>query len=142
VFISITRLRIRHWWYLPEFFWRSNKSNAQARRAQGFRKGRILVDRNRAFWTLTGWDGESAMRAYRGSGAHKAVMPKLAGWCDEAAVTHYEGDDLPSWTEAWERIKAGRLTPVNKPSPDQQAKRIPEPRLKPLIEQVLEKSHA
>ena len=66
--------------------------------------------------------------------AHKAVMPKLAGWCDEAAVTHYIGDDLPTWTDAWEKIQNGRLTPVHHPSPDQTAKRIPAPRLKPLVQ--------
>jgi len=134
MFISITRLRVRHWWYLPEFLWRSNQSIKQARNSPGFQRGFTLLDRKRVFWTLTGWDAEASMRAYRGSGAHKAVMPKLAGWCDEAAVTHYVGDDLPTWTDAWEKIQNGRLTPVHHPSPDQTAKRIPAPRLKPLVQ--------
>ena len=105
MFISITRLRLRHWWYIPEFTWRSNQSIKQARGSQGFRAGRTLLDRHQTFWTLTGWDSEAAMRAYRGSGAHKVVMPKLANWCDEAAVAHYNADELPSWIEAWEQIQ-------------------------------------
>ena len=138
MFISITRLRLRHWWYIPEFTWRSNQSIKQARGSQGFRAGRTLLDRHQTFWTLTGWDSEAAMRAYRGSGAHKVVMPKLANWCDEAAVAHYNADELPSWIEAWERIKTGRFTPVNHPSPDQTAKRIPRPpRIEPLIQQSI-----
>ena len=107
MFISITRLRLRHWWYLPAFFLGSNRSITQARKAPGFRKGITLADRKRAFWTLTGWESEAAMKAYRSSGPHKTVMGKLPGWCDEAAVAHYQADELPPWTEAWERLEGG-----------------------------------
>lgn len=137
MFLSITRLRIRHWWTLPEFFWRSNAATAQVRKAAGFLGGYILVDRRRVFWTMTGWESEAAMRAYRSSDAHKAAMPKLAGWCDEAAVTHFESDRFPSWTEAWERIKIGRFTPVNRPSKAQQQKIIDPPRTTPLVQQII-----
>ena len=137
MFISITRLRLRHWWYLPPFFLGSNRSIAQARNAPGFRKGMTLSDRRRTFWTMTGWDNEGAMRAYRGNGEHKIVMAKLPGWCDEAAVAHYQADELPSWTEAWERLKQGRFTPVQHPSADQQAKQIPAPRVRPLIQRTI-----
>lgn len=137
MFISITRLRLRHWWYLPEFFWRSQQSMTQAKKTPGYRKGLILVDRRRAYWTLTGWDSEAAMKAYRSSGAHKVAMSKLPGWCDESAVAHYEGSDLPSWAEAWERMKQGRFTPVENPSADQIAKQIAAPRLQPLIQRVV-----
>jgi hypothetical protein len=138
MFISITRLRVRHWWYLPEFLWRSRQSTAQAAKADGFIGGYTLADRHRVFWTMTGWKDEAAMRAYRGAGAHRTVMPKLANWCDEAMVAHFHADELPTWSEAWQRMSAsGRLTPVAHPSEGQKAKRIPEPRTQPLIQQVL-----
>lgn len=137
MFISITRLRLRHWWYLPAFFLGSNRSITQARKAPGFRKGMTLADRKRAFWTLTGWESEAAMKAYRSSGPHKTVMGKLPGWCDEAAVAHYQADELPPWTEAWERLKAGRFLSVQRPSADQLAKQISAPRTQPLMQRSI-----
>jgi hypothetical protein len=137
MFISITRLRLRHWWYLPAFFWGSNRSIAQARKAPGFRRGFTLADRKRAFWTLTGWESEGAMRKYRASGAHQEVMGKLPGWCDEAAVVHYQADELPPWTEAWERLKGGRFISVQRPSADQLAKQISAPRTQPLMQRSI-----
>jgi hypothetical protein len=137
MFISITRLRLRHWWYLPAFFLGSNRSITQARKAPGFRKGMTLADRKRTFWTLTGWESEAAMKAYRSSGPHKTVMGKLPNWCDEAAVAHYQSDELPAWTEAWERLKQGRFTPVHHPSADQLAKQISAPRTQPLMQRSI-----
>lgn len=137
MFLSITRLRIRHWWTLPAFYWRSRKSERQAVRASGFLGGYILVDRRRAFWTMTGWKTEADMRAYRSADAHKVAMGKLAGWCDEASVTHYVADVFPKWEEAWEKLKEGRFTPVNHPSASQREKRIDAPRTQPLIQQAL-----
>jgi hypothetical protein len=141
MWISVTRLRLRRWWYLPEFLWRSKRSTAQAAKTAGFLGGYTLADRHRAFWTMTAWKDEASMRAYRGSGAHRAVMPKLANWCDEAAVAHWQADAFPTWAEAWQRISAsGRLTPVENPSEGQKTKRIAEPRTQPLLQQVLKAS--
>jgi len=76
------------------------------------------------------------MKAYRGSGAHGAVMKHLPTWCDEAAYTHWESADMtiPMWPEAYERLKsAGKLSRVEHPSPAHEARQFPEPRLQPLI---------
>jgi hypothetical protein len=42
------------------------------------------------------------MRSFMLSGAHRNVMPRLAEWCDEAAVAHWiQGAvEPPSWPEA------------------------------------------
>jgi len=61
----------------------------QAVRAAGFAGGRLLIDKHRTYWTLTLWDNEKSMKAFRGSGAHGRVMPKLVEWCDEAAYAHW-----------------------------------------------------
>lgn len=123
--IAITRLRIRAWRFLPVFFWHTRQTVEQARRAPGFLGGRLGAQRDRTFWTLTAWIDEDAMRAYRASGAHRAVMPKLAHWCDEAAVGHWPieaGAPLPDWETAYQRMTAvGRLTPIKHPSERHQA---------------------
>lgn len=135
MFISITRLRIRSWRFMPAFYLWTMRSMKQARVTNGFRGGFTLVDRRRTFWTLTGWESEAAMKAYRGSGAHREAMSKLPNWCDEASVAHWNADTLPSWVEGWERMqKEGRFTPVKYPSDAQQAKRIERPRTQPLVQ--------
>ncbi len=112
----------------------------QAVRAAGFAGGRLLIDKRRTYWTLTLWDSEKSMKAFRGSGAHGRVMPKLVEWRDEAAYAHWitEGNSIPDWPEACEQLlREGRLSRVARPSPDHESLRFPEPRLRPLIGQDL-----
>jgi heme-degrading monooxygenase HmoA len=143
MFVSITRLRVRRWWHLPEFLWRSNQSMKQASKAAGFVGGYTLADKHRTFWTMTGWKDEASMRAYRGSGPHRAAMPRLAKWCDEAAVAHWQTEEFPVWLEAWRQISArGRFTPVDHPSEAQREKRIAEPRTQPLIQREMKAASA
>ncbi len=128
--ISVTRLRVRSWSYFPQFVWQSLKSARQAERSPGFLGGRLLRNPKNAFWTMTAWKDESAMSAFRGSGAHGSVMRKLLDWCDEAAVVHWiqEASELPSWQDAHRRmVKEGRPSKVNYPSAGQTSNRIPAP---------------
>jgi hypothetical protein len=121
---------------MPAFLWQTFRSNRQVSRSQGFRAGRLLVDAHRTFWTLTAWEDERSMKAFRGSGAHSQVMPRLFQWCDEAAYAHWmpAEEKLADWTEAYERLaREGRLSRVAHPSVDHEAKRFASPRLKPLI---------
>ncbi len=132
VFISVTRLRIRSIFYLPQFIWQTLKTGRQAERANGFLGGRLVREAGNIFWTLTMWTDEAAMRGYRSAGAHAYVMPKLLDWCDEASVVHWtqEPAELPSWPEAHRRlVDDGRPSKVNHPSPNQLAKQIPAPQL-------------
>jgi hypothetical protein len=116
--LSITRLCLRSYRYLPGLLWYSLLSARQARRADGC-LGVALTRRGGAFWTLTVWRDSAAMRAFMLSGSHRKVMPKLAEWCDEASVARLERHDehLPDWPEA-ERLMAehGRQSPVKFPS--------------------------
>jgi hypothetical protein len=118
--------------YLPQFIWYSLRSARQAERARGFLGGRIAREAGNAFWTVTAWTDEAAMREYRGSGAHQKAMPKLLDWCDEASIVHWQqpSAELPDWQESYRRMVAeGRSSKVNHPSANQQAGRIAEPRL-------------
>jgi hypothetical protein len=139
--ISVTRLRVRLVWHLPPFLWWIFRSQRQVMRADGFRGGRLMVDAHRTFWTLTTWDGEPAMKAFRGSGAHAKVMPRLVRWCDEAAYAHWVAPDdtLAEWPEAYERlVNDGKLSRVASPSADHNARKFAPPRLQPLIGQDIQ----
>jgi hypothetical protein len=130
-FVSATRLRVRSRLYLLPFFWWVWRTYRQAKRSPGHLASRLLADSNRAYWTLTAWDGEPSMRAYRDSGSHRAVMPKLARWCDEAHVVHWEQPlaELPDWSEVHHRmVTHGRRSKVNHPTPAHQSMDIPLPK--------------
>ncbi len=119
-FVSVTRLRIRAVRFLPGFFLYTWRSMRQVRRAPGFLAGELASGPSRTYWTVTVWDGEAAMRAYRVSGAHMRAMPKLLTWCDEAAVAHWEEPEaaLPTVTEAAQRLgQDGRVSKVLHPTP-------------------------
>jgi len=119
-FVSVTRLRIRSLRFMPHFGLMLIGTRRQVKAAPGFLRGSLLADRRLAFWTLTVWESAQAMRDYMLGGAHRAAMPRLVEWCDEASVTHWEveGDAIPSWPEADRRMReTGRPSKVRHPSP-------------------------
>jgi hypothetical protein len=128
--ISVTRLRVRSWTYLPEFLWDTFQSVRQVQRSPGFLGGRLLVNSGHVFWTMTVWQDEAAMNAYRTGGAHRRAMPKLLNWCDEAALVHWtqESAEIPEWRQAEKYMsEKGRLSKVNHPSALQTSQQIPAP---------------
>jgi hypothetical protein len=130
-FVSITRLRVRSWRYLPGFLIQSFRSARQAKLAPGSLAVSVLRDANLAFWTRTVWSEERAMRSFMRSGAHRRVMSRLAEWCDEASFAHWVQDAVepPLWPEACRRMQQeGRRSKVNHPSEAQSRFEIPEPR--------------
>jgi len=146
MFASVTRLRVRSIRYLPAFLLHTVQTIRQVLRAAGFFGGRLLVDSHHTFWTLTVWESEQAMKAFRGSGQHARVMPRLAEWCDEASYAHwisisdsnFKDAFVPTWPEAFEHlVSEGRLSRVAHPSRDHEARHFPKPRLKPLVGQDL-----
>jgi heme-degrading monooxygenase HmoA len=121
IFVSLTRLRLRSFRFVPFFAFYTSRSLKQVKRAKGFQTGALLPDRRWTFWTMTAWDSQESMRQFMVSGAHKAAMPHLLDWCDEASVTHWTQPDaeLPSWIEADQRMReSGRPSKVKNPSPN------------------------
>jgi hypothetical protein len=119
VFVSITRLRIRSVRFLPSFLIYTLRALRQVKRASGFKGGSLLTDRDWTFWTMTTWDSQESMRGYMTSGSHRAAMPHLLDWCDEASVVHWSQteESVPSWTEADKRMReSGRASKVRNPS--------------------------
>jgi hypothetical protein len=129
--VSITRLRVRSFRYLPAFLLGSLRSAREAENAPGNLAVSVLSDSHLAFWTRTLWTDERSMRAFMFLPVHRGVMPKLLQWCDEAAVTHWlqETFEPPSWQEVHRRLQQeGRTSKVDHPSAAQQRFEIPPPR--------------
>jgi heme-degrading monooxygenase HmoA len=118
MFVSLTRLHLRSKRFFLPFVLYTWRSGRQAKRSPGFRGGHVGSDAQGGNWTMTAWDSEAAMRAFRNTGAHAIAMRKLLGWCDEASFAQYTTEDeaLPSSDYAYERLRAGRISKVNHPS--------------------------
>ncbi|MGD9721225.1 MAG: DUF3291 domain-containing protein [Pirellulales bacterium] len=130
-FISVTRLRIRKWRFLPAFFYYTLRSFFQARRAAGNLHTSIERDAQLAFWTISVWRDEQSMHAFRNHGAHQRAMPKLLEWCDEATYAHWLQDSAepPELAGAYERlIRDGIVSKVKHPSPEHAKRNFPPPK--------------
>jgi hypothetical protein len=130
--VSVTRFRLRSVRFLPFFILHANRTIAQIRKADGFVAGAVRREAGLAFWTLTVWRDEHAMRAYGASGAHRMAMPHLADWADQASVGHWrqDGDSLPEWPDAVRRLREdGRPVALRHPAPDHAGQRFAEPRM-------------
>ncbi len=124
---SVTRLQLRSWRFLLPFFFHAGRSQKQAVNAAGCLAVTTRKTRGFAFWTLSVWADEAALRDYLRTGAHREAMPKLFLWCDEAVTTHWpiEQPNLPSWEQAESvLLKQGRLHRVQHPSQGQREGRI------------------
>ena len=129
-FVSITRLRLRSWRFVPGLIWYALLCKRQAQSASGNLRALTLREANNTFWTCTVWRDEAAMRAFMISGAHRRAMRILPEWCDEASVAHWQQDSAepPSWTEVYRRMQGeGRRSKVRYPSPAQERFEIPPP---------------
>lgn len=128
--VSITRLRVRSWLYLPAFLVQAIRSARQAASTEGNLAVKLLWERRNTFWTGTSWSSGSSMKAFTHGKPHAPAMQKLPHWCDEAAVVHWTQaeTDLPSWEEAHQRIqKEGRPSRVDHPSAAHSAHAFPAP---------------
>ena len=108
------------------------RSRNQARSAPGNLGVELLRDAANTYWTCTAWQDESAMRAFMMAEPHRSAMGKLAGWCNEASVVHWNQDtaDLPDWIEAHRRMASeGRRSRVRHPTEAHEGFRIPAPRV-------------
>lgn len=129
-FVSITRLRVRSWRYLPAFLIQTLRIARQAAGADGNLAVRLLRDRRNTFWTGTTWSSEASMKAFIRAKPHGPTMRKLLEWCDEAALVHWTqpAADFPAWNEAHARLEhEGRPSKVRHPSAAHVAHTFPAP---------------
>jgi hypothetical protein len=116
--VVVTRLHLRSRLFFVPFAIHTLRSARQAKRSPGFRGGTLGGDAQGGNWTITVWESEEAMRAFRNAGAHRTVMPRLLNWCDEASFTHYatDGVGLPAADDAYRRLSSsGKVSKVNHP---------------------------
>src|SRR4051794_341758 len=124
MFVSVTRLHLRSKRFFLPFLLYTFRSGRQLRRSPGFRGGALGGDAEGGSWTITEWDADADMRAYRNNGPHAVAMRKLLEWCDEASFAHYvtDGEGLPAPHTAFQRLAAaGKTSKVNHPSALQSA---------------------
>jgi hypothetical protein len=124
-FNSLTRLRLHSIFTLAAFVRDVRASSAQLAQAPGFIEGAVLAEGRLVFWTRSAWESEATMKAYRDSGAHRAAMPKLLDWCDEACVAHWEGEIERDWSALCTRmVETKRMSKVRRPTKAHQEKRF------------------
>ena len=117
--ISVTRLRVRSLRFLPGFIWYTWQSKRQLTGSPGFLAGSLSTAPALAFWTVSAWTDEAAMKQFRDTSWHKRAMPKLLDWCDEASVARFTQDTaaLPDRNAILERMIAiGRTSKVRHPT--------------------------
>lgn len=139
-FISATRLKLRSYRFLIPFLWQNFKINRQIQKTTGFIQGKLLVDKQLTFWTLTIWQNRESTLSFRNSGAHLRAMPKLFRWCDEAVYAHWEEENLKviNWAEVHQQLnEIGKLSKVKYPSEAHQRREFRIPRFSSQYERKL-----
>jgi hypothetical protein len=117
--VVATNMKVRQWRDLPAFLRASIAVARQATRTTGFLAGRMRIDANGRFWTLTAWESDRAMAGFRDSGVHVKVTPRLVDWASDAqlGVWNAEAPELPPWAVTAEQVNAqGNFTTLKAPS--------------------------
>lgn len=114
-----TRLKVRQPRFLPQFLAGSLAVSWQARKSEGYLGGKLRMEPNNVFWTLTAWESGGAVAAFRGSGTHQAIAPRLARWANEGVIGVWASDavTLPDWAEvAYQTATRPRFTELDHPT--------------------------
>ncbi|MFZ9262628.1 MAG: hypothetical protein ACO3AA_04810 [Chitinophagaceae bacterium] len=127
-FVSVTRLRVKSILFLIPFFRANEASAKEIKLSKGLLKGKELIDKKLTFWTVTIWENEEFMKAFRGSLSHRNAMQHLHKWCDEASNHHWIkiDNEFPSWDCISDKLYSqGRLSKVRNPSKAQIENQFP-----------------
>ena len=129
--VVATRMTVARQRWVLRFMAGSLAAARQAQRSPGFLAGRLRAELPGTFWTLTMWESGRDMLAFRDTGAHARVLPRLAGWASEAVfgVWNTDAAKLPGWAET-ARLIAERpnFAPLDNPGPAQLERRPVAPR--------------
>ncbi len=88
---------------------------------------RLRKTRGLRFWTLSLWEDEEALRAYRDILRRGRAVPNAREWFDENSIAHWEQEstEMPGWEEAASFLRRhGHLYGVDYPSEAQKSGQI------------------
>ena len=102
--VVVTRLQARGSTGVAAVGRLSSEVLAQLRVQPGFLGGRLLIDRRRAAWTVTGWADRTSLDGFRA--AHAPVAARLDEVASVSSSTAWTADALPSWAEIGRRWTA------------------------------------
>jgi hypothetical protein len=104
--VVATRFTVSSAKHLPRFLAGTIAAARQARQSPGYAGGRLRIEPFGAFWTLTAWQSGRDMVAFRDSGVHAVLVPRLAGWAGEAVFGVWNADTaaLPTWPDVSQRV--------------------------------------
>jgi hypothetical protein len=125
--VSITRARLRSIRFLLPFARCSLRCWWQATNTAVNLGVRLRKTRGLRFWTLTIWENEDALKAYRDILLRGKVMPRARHWFDENSAAHWEQESMkmPSWENAASLLKErGHFSEVDHPSKSQKSGQI------------------
>ena len=101
--ITITSLRLRHWWdYFRLSLW-GLKISQQAKKQKGF-----LAMRNTGFgylhFTLSAWKSAADVENFARSGAHLEAMKQSRSLATEIRIYTFTAQEIPDWADAKKRL--------------------------------------
>lgn len=97
--VTVTSIRLRHWWYFFRLSWQGLHISRQARSQAGFIKMKNTGS-GLLHFTLTAWESEEAMRSFATSGAHLRSMKLGPALATELRTYTYRAETFPGWAEA------------------------------------------
>ena len=101
--VSVTQFHLKSLWLYPEFSLDTYRVVKQVKRSGGIIRMRIKPFTLR---TLTAWNCEEGMRAFRNSGAHLHAMKRSREYGGIKSVS-WEADTIPDWPEAIRKLETG-----------------------------------
>lgn len=97
--ITVTSLRLNHWWNYFGLSLRGLKIMLQAKQQKGF-----ISMKNTGFgylhFTLSVWESDSDLRDFARSGAHREAMKRSQTLADEIGIYTFRSERVPNWKEA------------------------------------------
>lgn len=112
MFIVITEIKVKNLFKFPAFLKHSVRSHDQAKKAPG-NIHTSLNGKRLSGYTITAWNSEADMTAFRNSGAHKTAMQEMKKISSAFRTVHYHADKAPSWQEAFAILKQKSYTYLN-----------------------------
>ena len=104
MFMSVTRLHLKGKRMLPVFFYHTLWSIIQSKNAKGLLYSSFDRESWHTYWTLTVWENQDCMRAFRNKGSHLKAMKISRNIADELEYINWEADQIPTWDECKKRL--------------------------------------